>query len=134
MQSPILIAGLTQDQLLAQLEDPDFEEMVFIEEPIIFQIGSSNILAQLTKSDNEMSIEISHIEGGGEGVLLTLNTTIKRYCKQRGIEYVSWYIFATDCVNPNPKLGKVLLLRGYEIVKDNVRGAVYYKRESVPQR
>lgn len=131
MSSTILIDGLSPDELLDLVKDPEYEAMIFIDEPIIFKIGTSTVLAQLEKTDRSIVIEISHIEGGGEGVLVTLNSTLKKYCRLKDIETLEWFIYATNCVNPNPKLGRVLVLKGYRVVNDAVRGEVYFKREVV---
>jgi len=131
MKTPILIDGLSQDDLLKTLADPAFEAMVFHDEPIIFSVGTSTLLTHFHKTDSALRVEISHIEGGGEGVLLALSSTLKQYGKQQHLSTLHWYIHATDCIAPNPKLGKILILKGFVIQEDEKRGEVYYLAETL---
>jgi hypothetical protein len=74
---------------------------------------------------------VSHIDGGGEGVLLTLAVFAKQLAHERGVATVDWLVHAVTCVNPNPKLKAILERRGYEIRNVEDIGQVYYRRERI---
>lgn len=127
----ILIEGITSEEILELVLDPDFENEVISNEPIIFHIGSAEVLAQFGQQDQKLIVDLVHIIGGGEGVLLVIRNLVRSYCKAKGIRTIDWQIHATDCVKPNLKLKKILELKNYQILEVKNRGEVYFKTESL---
>ena len=65
----ILIEGSTIEEILSWPENY-FDELVLIDKPIIFKIGSAEVLGQCMVVNTEgLIVELAQIDGGGEGVL-----------------------------------------------------------------
>lgn len=125
--SNIQIEGLNPEDLIS-LED--LEGYVLVGRPIVFSIGSAEILAEFSKADDVLFVEIAVVERGGEGVLPTLIRTIERSALARGFVAIEWSIYARNCAVPNPKLEKVLRHLNFEIRKTKASGEYYWKRVS----
>jgi hypothetical protein len=120
------IEGYTSEEILA-LPDQMMEAFVFCDEPFAFRIGSAEILGEFRLSSDSLVVELAHIDGGGEGVLLSLWILAERYAKKRKRKQVEWIIHALTCAKPNLKLRRLLETKGFEIkrVKGDIE-AYYY--------
>jgi hypothetical protein len=113
---PIQIEGLTPDDV-ESLPDELMDGFVFCDEPLIFHMGSAEILGRFSIRDNLLVVELAHIDGGGEGVLPTLWALAYRYARKRRLSTIEWRIDATNCAHPNPKLRPLLERKGF-VVED----------------
>jgi hypothetical protein len=129
--SDLLIEGYTMDELNELIGSEEFEELIFSNKPVVFNAGSAELLGQFHKDANELHIDLAHIDGGGEGVLITINSLIKKYASHKNITTINWYVNATNCARPNPKLQRVLKLKNYEVRTIKGKGAVYYKKDLI---
>ena len=77
-------------------------------------------------------VELAQIEGGGEGVLISLASLAKRYVTLRKLSGVEWIIHAGTCAKPNLKLRRVLERRGFVVKNVDGVGEAYYLWEAVP--
>ena len=68
----ILFEGLAEHEILG-LPPEEVNGMILIGEPIIFRAGSATILGSFKVAENRLIIELAQIDGGGEGVLLSLS-------------------------------------------------------------
>ena len=128
MRAPnLLIEGLSPDELIS-LED--LEGYAVVGRPIVFSVGSAEVLAEFSITKNVLAVEIAVIERGGEGVLPVLVRTIERSALARGLAAIEWSIYARNCAVPNPKLDKILDHLKFEIRKANAGGEYYWKRVS----
>lgn len=131
-KTPLLIDGMTAEELLEWSVSPESQAIIFADEPVIFRAGSSEILRQFARDDTNMRIVLSHIEGGGEGVLLRLMNVFRAFAARHQLQEIEWIVHAVDCPRPNPKLPPILERRGFRIVTDPVDGLVYAKVEKAP--
>jgi hypothetical protein len=122
--------GLTEQEILA-LSKEEVEGLILIGEPLVFRAGSAMILGSFKQNHDRLVLELAQIEGGGEGVLVSLASLSKRYAKLNGIKKIEWVVHAVTCAKPNPKLRRILELRGFSI--ENVEGAgdAYHLIESI---
>jgi len=121
----ITIEGYSPDEILA-LSDQDINSLVFTGRPIIFKAGTAEILGELRLESEALVIELAQINGGGEGILPTLSILAERFAKQRGLRRIEWIVYATNCVEPNLKLRRVLDRRGFFIRHIPGKGDAYY--------
>lgn len=115
----INIGGYSPEQIL-EMTDEELNNFVFIGEPIVFIVGSSEILGSFRVGNESLIIELAQIEGGGEVVLLTLWVLAEKYARKRRFKYVEWIVHAVNCAKPNLKLREVLDKRGFKV--ENVEG------------
>lgn len=100
--------------------------------PIVFKAGSADVLGQVRLGEDVLIIELAQIEGGGEGVLLSLSLLAEAFARRRGIGAIEWIVHAVNCAAPNLKLRRVLEKRGF-VVKDLAGiGAAYTLRQVTP--
>ena len=130
-KSKIFIEGSEESELLELTKDPEFQELIFGNLPIVFSAGTSEILGQFSKSTDELKIILSHIDGGGEGVLLKLMNLFRRFAINNQISTITWIVHAVDCPKPNPKLRRILELKGFEVKLDTKDGYVYQQKEII---
>ena len=83
----------------------------------MFRAGSALLLGSFKIDSEKLVIELAQIEGGGEGVLLSLASLARRYAKLQDLSQVEWIVHAISCAKPNLKLRRVLERRGF-IVKE----------------
>ena len=108
----LLIDGLKPAELM-NLDD--LEAYVLAGHPIVFSVGEADILAEFSKSEKVLSVEIAGVEQGGEGVLPVLIDTIERAALMREFVAIEWSVLARNCSIPNPKLMRVLEKIGFEV-------------------
>ena len=130
LRASILIDGLTLDEVLA-LPRGDIDELVFVGEPIVVRVGTSELLGQFEVVGSTLRVELAQVEGGGEGVLLSLWLLARRFARQRRLEAVEWVVHAVACRVPNRKLQRVLERRGFQVVDQAGVGLVYFLRDDI---
>ncbi|MDF1661585.1 MAG: hypothetical protein P1V97_07415 [Planctomycetota bacterium] len=121
------IEGYSTDEIL-NMEASELEAFVFVGESLIIKSGTAEILGEFRKTETILTVELAHIDGGGEGILPTLSLLVQRYAKNHGFASVEWVVHAINCANPNPKLKRVLEKRGFVIKEVGGIGNAYYKR------
>ncbi len=121
---PVEIEGFTGEELLA-LPDEEVAALLFCGEPVLFRVGTAEVLGEFRCDAETLTVELAQIEGGGEGVLLTLWSLARKYAAQRGLRRVEWIVHALTCLRPNPRLRPVLERRGFTIQEVPGRGSVY---------
>jgi len=126
----ILFEGYTAKELLA-LPQSDFDEYVFCDDALIIEIGSSKILGKFSVYDNRLVLELAQIDGGGEGVLTAISVLAQKVAVVRGFSEIEWQVHAVHCAQPNLKLRRVLLRRGFDVKDINGVGEIYHKVFSV---
>ncbi|HTW59630.1 MAG TPA: hypothetical protein VMD99_15995 [Terriglobales bacterium] len=78
-----------------------------------------------------MTIELAQIEGGGEGVLMSMASLAKRYARLNGLTEMEWIVHAVSCAKPNLKLRRVLERRGFAVKHVEGVGEAYHFLENV---
>jgi hypothetical protein len=120
------IEGYTIDGILA-LSDEEIEAFAFTDAPLVLRVGSSQVLCQFRLSPERLTVDLAHIDGGGEGVLLSLWVLAERLARRRGLSEVEWIVHAVNCAKPNLKLRRVLERKGFAIRDVEGVGEVFYK-------
>lgn len=110
----VTIDGFHPDELLA-LPGDELDALVVCGRPLVFRIGTAEVLARFWVEDGILVLELGHIDGGGEGVLPTLARVAERYARGRGLVALDWRAHALNCARPNPKLRRVLGRRGFRV-------------------
>jgi len=126
MRKEILIEGYTSEEIL-RLPPEQIEGLVLTGEPVIVKAGSAQILVEFRIKGKRLVVELAHIDGGGEGVLLTLWLLAEHYSKGRGLQEIEWIVHALHCANPNPKLRPLLERRGFMVRDVPGIGQAYYQ-------
>ena len=120
----INIEDYSPDEILA-VPHEQLDAFVLSNRPIVFRVGTADILGEFKVRGESLIIELAQIDGGGEGVLPTLTSLAHRYAKQRGLKTVEWVVHALNCAEPNPKLRRVMERRGFQIVDVEGIGKAY---------
>jgi len=120
------IEGYTPDEIL-DLPDEQLDALVLAGEPLVFRAGTAEILGEFRIKGASLIVELAQIDGGGEGVLLTLTSLAHRYARQRGLKKVEWVVHALNCAEPNLKLRRVMERRGFQIIDVEGVGKAYYQ-------
>lgn len=124
----LLIDGLPAETLVSL---PELEDLVVVDRPIVFSIGKAQLLAQFSRKDHVLLVEIAVVERGGEGVLSTLIETIETAAKTRHCNAIEWTVLARNCQVPNPKLMRVLETLGFEVRQTDTGSEFYWHRKSI---
>lgn len=124
------IEGLSPDAVKA-LPPDDLDALLAFGRPITFRMGTATILAEFNRVDGDLSVNLAHIDGGGEGVLVSLWKLIASYARDRGYSGIRWNVHALTCANPNPRLHRFLFDRGFEETADERYGRVLALRQSL---
>lgn len=111
---PIRIEGCTPDELLA-LSDEEIDGLILCDRPVAFRIGSAEVLGQFRACEERLVVELAHIEGGGEGVLVTVGALADRFARRRSLSQVEWIVHAVSCARPNPRLRPLLERMGFTV-------------------
>ena len=123
----ILIEGCTVDELIAIDE---LEALVVTGDPIIFCVGSAEVLGEFSRAGDVLTVELAVVEAGGEGILITLVDAVERWSRSR-VAAIEWIVYATDCAEPNPRLIRVLTRFGFELHSRDKAADCYRRRVSV---
>jgi len=122
--SQLDVEGVSPAEILSmQREDQD--ALLAFERPLTFRMGTSTILAEFGVEDDVMTVNLGHIDGGGEGVLLQLWKAIETFAAQRGFRQVQWNVFAATCAKPNPRLQRFLKANGFTLIDHPKHGQIY---------
>ena len=124
------IEGLSPEQIL-NLTDEELENLIFIDNPIVFHIGSAEILGRFQIEKKKLVIELAQIEGGGEGVLPTLASLSRQFARKKELREIEWIVHALNCAEPNLKLRRVLEKRGFAVEDVEGIGKSYYFLDKV---
>src|SRR5262245_11054292 len=125
MSREITIEGYTPEELLA-LPDDQIRAYVFTGEPLIFRVGSAELLGEFRLSGSRLVVELAEVRGGGEGVLPLLAAVAERYARSRALVEVEWVVHAVTCAAPNLKLRRVLERRGFQVRQIPGVGEAYH--------
>lgn len=121
----VLFEGFSEDEILA-LPKATMEALIVLGEPLVFRAGSATILGSFKVSSNRLVIELAQIEGGGEGVLVSLASVARRYAALRNLKDIEWIVHAVTCAKPNLKLRRVLEHRGFVVEQIAGAGEAYH--------
>ena len=121
----VLFEGLSEQEIL-NLPQEELDKLIFLGEPLVFRTGSALLLGSFKIARDRLVIELAQIEGGGEGVLLSLASVAKRYARLRNLSGVEWIVHAVSCAKPNIKLRRVLEHRGFIIEQIEGVGEAYH--------
>ena len=117
--------GLTEQEIL-DLPKDQVSALALIGQPIVLRAGSATILGSFKQTAGRLVIELAQIDGGGEGVLISLASLAKRYAKLNGLAELEWIVHAVTCAKPNLKLRRVLELRGFVVRRIEGVGEAYH--------
>jgi hypothetical protein len=126
----VLFEGLSEGEIL-DLPDEQIEGLVLTGQPIVFRAGSATVLGEFRREGNRLIIELAQIDGGGEGVLISLGSLAKRYARLHGVQSVEWIVHAVTCAKANLKLRRVLERKGFSVQNIPALGDVYYFLDSI---
>ena len=129
-QRELKFEGLTEEEILDLPKDA-VEALILIGEPLVFRAGSAVILGSFKLKSNRLIIELAQIEGGGEGVLISLASLAKRHAKLNSLAEIEWIVHAVTCAKPNHKLRRVLERRGFEVKEVDGVGEAYHFIDSI---
>ena len=129
-QREVLFEGLSEQEILA-LPREHVEKLILFGELLVFRAGSAELLGSFKIASDRLVVELAQIEGGGEGVLVSLASLAKRYVTLRRLSGVEWIIHAVTCAKPNLKLRRVLERRGFVVRNVEGFGEAYYLFEAV---
>lgn len=121
----ISIEGYSTDEIL-KLSDEQVRTFIFVNEPIVFKVGTAEILGEFKIDGESLIVELAQIEGGGEGVLPLLFILTRKYAQKRNLKKVEWIVHALNCAKPNPKLRPLMEKKGFTIENIEGIGEAYY--------
>ena len=122
------IEGYSLSEIIA-LPLTEFDQFVLTDEPIVFRVGSAEVLGQFAVKDHQtLIVELAQIDGGGEGILPAVQRIAKHICRQKGLSQIDCIVHAIHCAKPNLKLRAHLLKRGFVIQHVAGKGEAYYKQ------
>jgi hypothetical protein len=126
----IKFEGLTEEEIL-NLPKHEIEGLILLGKPLVFRAGTATILGSFRLNSHRLMIELAQIEGGGEGVLISVASLAKRYARLNAFTEIQWIVHAVSCAKPNIKLRRVLERRGFVVQHVDGIGDAYHLIESV---
>ena len=69
----ILFDGFSEEEILG-LPVEQIEGLVLTGQPMVFRAGSATVLGEFRREKDRLVVELAQIEGGGEGVLVSLGS------------------------------------------------------------
>ncbi len=99
--------------------------------PVTFTMGTAIVLAEFNRSGNELIVNLAHIDGGGEGVLLSLWKAVETYATDRAYYGVQWNVHALTCAKPNPRLQRFLRRQGFGELDHQLYGRIFACRRNL---
>ena len=127
----MLIEGYRPEDLPDALGE-ELQDEILAGRPIVARVGSAEVLMSLHLEAATLRVELAHVDGGGEGALPALFSIIVRFARAREADAIEWFVFATNCARPNPRLRPILERRGFAVRDMEGRGACYFRRDDVP--
>jgi hypothetical protein len=106
------VEGYSAEEIL-DLVGSDLRDTVFSGKPIVFHVGSAQVLGTFRLVPGQVVAELAHIDGGGEGVLLFLSNLLRQFGRQNHITSILWIVHALTCAAPNTRLRALLERRGF---------------------
>jgi hypothetical protein len=103
----VLFEGLSEQEIL-NLPQEELENLILLGEPIVFRAGSAVVLGSFKVTRDRLVVELAQIEGGGEGVLVSLALLAKRYARLRKLSGAEWIVHAVTALNPISSSGASL--------------------------
>ena len=100
-------------------------------EPITFRMGGATVLAEFNRMESELSVNLAHVDGGGEGVLVSFWKAVTKYAAARDYRTIQWNVHALTCANPNPRLQNFLCANGFMEVDHEAFGRVLTRKQVV---
>lgn len=131
-QREVLFEGLREKEILS-LPQEHIENLILLGAPLVFRVGSAQLLGSFRIARSHLVIELAQIEGGGEGVLISVASLAKRYATLRKLSGIEWIVHAVSCAKPNLKLRRVLERRGFEVRHVEGFGEAYYLFETLAE-
>jgi hypothetical protein len=119
------IEGIVPEALL-QSPLAELKELVFVDKPIAFRVGSADVLGQFALKEDRIVIELAQIDGGGEGVLPILWKLAPELARKCNVDTVEWIVHAIKCAKPNLKLRRVMTKMGFAIEPVPGKGEAYH--------
>jgi hypothetical protein len=129
-RKPVTFDGLTLDEVLA-LPDEAIDALILCAEPLVFRVGTADVLGRFWVADSALVLELGHIDGGGEGVLPAIAHLAERYARRRRLTALDWRVHAVNCARPNLKLRRILERRGFTIADVMGSGVCYHHIQSL---
>ena len=126
----IRIEGVALSELKA-LPREDLDALLSYGSPISFNVGSATILAEFNRDEQELKVNLAHVDGGGEGVLLALWKLVQAYAEERDFASIRWNVHALTCAQPNPRLQRFLRANGFVEVDDDQFGRILTRKQSL---
>ena len=97
----MLVEGYTPEQI-AGLPMEWLDAWLLCDRPVILRIGSAEVLAEFRCRDGVLVIELAQIEGGGEGVLLTLRMLACAYAARKAAREICWIVIRSTVPGQTP--------------------------------
>jgi hypothetical protein len=110
----ITFDGLTADEILS-LPDDLLNGRVVSGAPLVVRVGTADVLCRFWIDQASLVLELGHIDGGGEGVLPAIAVLAQRFATRRGLQSLDWRVHAITCKEPNLKLRRLLMRRGFAV-------------------
>jgi hypothetical protein len=126
----IRFEGYFEEEIL-HLPEETIDGLVLIGQPIVFRTGTAVILGSFRINAGRLVLELAQIDGGGEGVLISLGSLARRFARVRGLHAVEWIVHAVHCAEPNLKLRRMLERRGFVIETIPEIGEAYHLIDSL---
>ena len=126
----ILVKGYSTDEIPA-LSNEALKAIVLRDEPLVFKVGSANLLGKFKMENKTLILELAHVDGGDEGALPTLAALASRYALRENLEYIEWRVHAVHCAEPNLKLRRVLERKSFSIRNIQGVGECYWSKQAV---
>jgi hypothetical protein len=129
----LLIEGYRPEDLPDAL-GKELQDEILVGRPIVARVGTAEVLMSLHLETATLRAELAHVDGGGEGALPALFSVIVRFARAREADAIEWFVFATNCARPNPRLRPILERRGFVVRDIEGRGACYYRRDDLSKQ
>ena len=120
----ITFDGLTADDILS-LPDTTLRATVLHGRPLVFRVGTADVLGRFATDGGALIVELGHVDGGGEGVLPAIAALARRYAVRSGLTTISWRVHAVTCRRPNERLRRLLVRRGFQLIDEPATGPCY---------
>ncbi len=130
MRRPIKVEGFTPEEVLGLPADA-IRSFVFTDEPLTFRVGTAEILGAFRITGSRLVVELAHVDGGGEGVLVTIAALCTRYAQMRELAEIEWIVLAVHCARPNLALRRLLDNRGFQVRHISGIGPAYHRVDHV---
>ncbi len=124
------IEGLSLKDLKS-LPKEEVDSLLAFGRPITFRIGTANVLAEFNRLGDTLEVNLAHIDGGGEGVLVVLWKAVEAYAAERQHSAIQWNVHALTCARPNPRLQHFLRIRGFAETHHPTHGRIFTRTQTV---